>query len=120
MHQVVPTVNYLFWAKCHPSKAFFPQNRLFPPITKPHPLNPLIACPPLLYWLGISVWCFGPCVLITLSSTFVFFHSYVVTSMSRSTVCLFYLCLSSTKRCMGFWVCLISPHSLMGLFACLA
>ena len=58
------------------------QNRLFHLNTKPHPLNPLIAFPPFLYWLGTSGWCSGPCVLVPLSSMFVFFHSYAISAVS--------------------------------------
>ena len=127
MHQVVLAVYYLFGQNAIPTRHFSQkklwmeiQNRLFPTNTRPHPLNLSTACPPILYWLGTSGWCSGSCVLVPLSFTFVFFYAYVVSAMSRSAMCLFYSCLSSTKRCIGFWVFLISSHSLMGLFACLA
>ena len=80
-----PTIYYLFWAKCHPSKAFSQkklwletQNILFSPTTKPHPLNPLTMSLPPLYWLGTSRWCSDPCVLAPLSFVFVFFYCHVV------------------------------------------
>ena len=125
MHQVVPAINYLFWAKCHPSKVFSQkklwlktQNRLFPPTTKPHPLNPLIVSPPLLYWLGTDWWCFGHCVLAPLSSflCFLSFSHYFCHSklaLFRFAVCLFYSCLSFTKEGTSFWVCLISFHAFL-------
>ena len=71
------------------------QNRLFPLNTKPHPLNPLTACPSLLYWLGTSGRCSGLCVLVPPSLTFVFFHSHAIFAMSHSAMCLFYSCLST-------------------------
>ena len=78
-----------------------PKINSFPPTSKSHPLSPLTAGPPFLYWLGKSGRCSGPCVLVPLSSVFVFFHSHAVSAvpaMSSSVVCLFCQCLSSTTR----------------------
>ena len=87
-------------------KGIFPKTSLnknpkidpFPPTTKPHPLNPLIVGPPLLYWLGTNGWCFGPCVCIPLPFAFVFLYShaiFAVFAMSHSVMCLLCSCLSS-------------------------
>ena len=97
------------------------QNGLFSLHHQTTPYETLNRGPPVLYWLGTSGWCSGgPCVLVPLSFVFVFFHSHAITAMSRSAICLFCLCLSSTKRSMDFWVCLIYSHSLMGLHVCFA
>ena len=89
MHQVVLVVYYLFWAKCHPSKAFSQkmlwletQNRLFSPIAKPQPLNPLtlVVLQPLCAY----------------STIFVFFRSHVVSTIANYP-CSILLCVSSAR-----------------------
>ena len=74
--------------------------------------------PPPLYWLGTGWWCFDPCVLVPLSSIFVFFRSLAVSAVANQFVLLycvylsyffmhFLLCACSTI----FYFCLLSfPH----------
>ena len=49
MHQMVPTIYYFFWVRYHPNRIYSQKKLwqetkyrpLFPPTTKPRPLNPL-------------------------------------------------------------------------------
>ena len=101
MHQVVLVVYYLFWAKCHPNKEFSQkmlwletQNRLFSPITKPQPLNPLTLGPSPLYWPGYKLVVLQPlCAYYTI---FVFFRSHVVSTIANYP-CSILLCVSSAR-----------------------
>ena len=60
MHQIVPTIYYFFWVRYHLSKVYFQKKSqletkyrpLFPPTTKPHPLNPLDRGPTFLVLIG--------------------------------------------------------------------
>ena len=87
---------------------------LFLPTTKPYPLNPLIEGPPLLYWLGRSMWCPNPYVSSTILRVCLLrlpHHS------SHSCLVLFCcLCLSCTawRVCglLGLYCFLSFPHGL--------
>ena len=65
MHLAVPTHPYFFWAVCHPSRIFPPeepeqesQNRFFPlPTARPCPLTSNWWPHDVLYWLCIGWWC---------------------------------------------------------------
>ena len=112
-------IHYLFWAKCHPNKAFSQkrlwlktQNKLFSPHHQTTPsesldcgptslvlaryrlvvLLLLCACSTILYFcLLLFPQCFCRCKLV----------------LFRPTVCLFYPCLSFMEEGMGSWACLV-------------
>ena len=83
---MVPTIYYFFWLRYHLNRVYS-QKKLwletkYRPFFPPPPNHtlwiPLTVGPPPLYWLGIGWWCSNPCVLASLSSVFVFFHSHAV------------------------------------------
>ena len=97
------------------SYSWKPKIDSFPPTTKPHPLNLLIMGPPLLYWLGTSGWCFGPCVLVLVSFAFGFFHPYVVSTipaMSHSAVSLLLVLIFHDTKGMSLHYFFLFPHGL--------
>ena len=91
---------------------------LFPPTTKPHPLNPLTVGPPLLYWLDTNGWCFGPCVCVLLPSAFVFLYSHAISAvlaMSHYAVCLLCSCYPPRhegRELLGLYYFLLFPCGL--------
>ena len=116
----------LFWAKCHPSKAFpqkkpqqEPQNRPhFLPTTKSHPLNPLTNGSPLLYWLDINRWCPDPCVSSTiLCVCLLLLPHHSCHSCLVLFCCVYWVCAYLPRRegCVGFWTRTASLHFPHGL-----
>ena len=89
---------------------------LFLPTTKPYPLNPLIKSPPLLYWLGRSMWCPNIYVSSTILRVCLL---RLPRHSSRSCLVLFcyvyQVCayLPWHEGCVGFWARIASLHFLM-------
>ena len=72
---MVPTIYYFFWVKYHPSKIYSQKKSqletkyrsLFPPTTKPHPLNPFYRGPTSLVLAGYKLVVLWPlCVYSTI------------------------------------------------------
>ena len=75
MHEMVPAIYYLFWVRYHLSRIYSQKKSrletkyrpLFPPTTKPHPLNPLDCGPTSLVLTGYRLvvpWPFCACFTI--------------------------------------------------------
>ena len=130
MHQVVPTIFHLFWAKM-PSQQSISQkrpwldtgNRPFPLFHQTTPsVNFLIVSPLPLHWLGTGWWCYS--VAILLLFVFVFFLSYTVSAIAAH-LCLVLLLLLFLPMLIlyvgwqwAYWACLTFASS-WGQWACL-
>ena len=135
MHQMVPTIYYFFWVRYHPSKIYSQKKSrqetqyrpLFPPTTKPRPLNPLDHGPTSLVLAGYRLavlrsscacstvfcvclprcFCYSRLVLFRfVVSLSYFFMSFLC--LSFSLIWLFFL--SRNSYCWHFLLFLISFH----------
>ena len=122
-----PAVYFLFWAKCHLSKAFYlkklwlkTQNRLFSPYHQIIPFEPLDRGPISLVLveykfveLRSSCACSTILCLCFLSFPGYFYHNRL--ALFHSIACLFYPCLSSTEKRHGLLGLRYFSSSLLGL-----
>ena len=104
MHQMILTIYYFFWVRCHPSKIYSQKKSWqetkyrpsFPPTTKPHPLNPLDRGPTSLLLAGYRL-----VVLQPFYACSTIFYVCLPCHFCRSRVALFYS---------AAWLCLISSR----------